>query len=99
MGGGFEPLHGAMAVDAFILLVRDLNLESLLSDCISPWAVHIKLFGPNDGIVSFGQQWDGVDAALVRPDARVVWVCRDSFPREHIQSSIRKLLGNICREV
>ncbi|KAK1238237.1 hypothetical protein MKX08_002816 [Trichoderma sp. CBMAI-0020] len=99
VGGGFEALHGTMAVDTFILLVRDVNLEPLLSECTRPWATHIKYFGSNDGIVSFGQQWDGVDAALVRPDARVIWVCRDSFPREHVQSSINRLLGNICKEI
>lgn len=99
VGGGFELLHSAMAVDTFILLVRDLNLVPLLSDCISPWAAHIKCLGPNDGIVSFGQQWEGVDAALVRPDARVVWVCRDSSPREHIHLSIRELLEELCKEI
>lgn len=99
VGGGFGPLHGAMAVDTFILLVRDLKLELLLRESIIPWAAHIKYFGPNDGINSFGQQWDGVDAVLVRPDARVVWVCRGSFPRDQIKSSITKLLGNLCKEI
>ncbi|KAL6885662.1 monooxygenase [Trichoderma evansii] len=85
VGGGFEPLHGAMAL--------------LLYDCISPWAAHIKYFGPNDDIISFGKQWDGVGAALVRPDARVAWVCRASFPREQIKSAITELLGNQYKEI
>lgn len=36
VGGGFKPLHGAMAVDIFILLVRDPSLELFLSNCVSP---------------------------------------------------------------
>ncbi|KAI1210428.1 uncharacterized protein F4807DRAFT_423389 [Annulohypoxylon truncatum] len=97
--GGFEVLHSSMAVDKFLLIVRDASLEGVLRECTSPWASHIKYFGPSDNISTFGSQWDGVDAALIRPDARVAWIWRSSFPKEQLGASVSKILGDLCEEV
>ncbi|KAI1460859.1 hypothetical protein F4805DRAFT_347633 [Annulohypoxylon moriforme] len=96
IGGGFEALHSAMAVDKFLLVVRNAGLEVALRQNSSPWAAHINYFGSNDNINAFGPQWDGVDAALIRPDARVAWIWRSSFPQEQLSASLSKVLGDLC---
>ncbi|KAI0900827.1 FAD binding domain-containing protein [Annulohypoxylon nitens] len=97
--GGFEALHSAMAVDKFLLVVIDASLEGALREHTGPWVAHIKYFGPSDNINAFGSQWDDVDAALIRPDARVAWIWRSSFPNEQLGASISKVLGDLCEEV
>ncbi|KAI1418135.1 hypothetical protein F5Y13DRAFT_150637 [Hypoxylon sp. FL1857] len=96
--GGFEALHAAVDVDTFLLIVKDASLEDALRNCTSPWSSNIKYFGPSDDINAFGSQWDGVDAILVRPDARVCWVWRASFPSEKLAPSVTGVLGKLCKE-
>ncbi|KAI1136622.1 hypothetical protein F5Y05DRAFT_99585 [Hypoxylon sp. FL0543] len=97
--GGFDALHTAMAIDRFILVVKDASLEDALHQGTSPWAPNIKYFGPSDNISTFGSQWDGVDAILIRPDGRVSWIWRASFPPEQLVPSVAKILGRLCKEI
>ncbi|KAI0843431.1 hypothetical protein F5Y06DRAFT_302626 [Hypoxylon sp. FL0890] len=76
-----------MAVDTFLLIVRDASLEGVLYQGTNPWASNIKYFGPSDNINAFGSQWKGVDAVLIRPDARVSWIWRALFPLEQLVPS------------
>ncbi|KAI1388757.1 uncharacterized protein F4822DRAFT_443574 [Hypoxylon trugodes] len=97
--GRFDPLHAAMSVDTFLLVVMDDKLEGILREVTNPWASNIKYFGPSDDIKSFGQQWDGVKAALIRPDARITWVWRATSSHEQLNPSITKVLKKQCKQI
>lgn len=78
--GGTETLYAGMAIDEFLLFLRDPGIEGNLHELTRPWATHINYFGLSDNIKAFGEQWDGVDAIFVWLDACVVWIWRVSFP-------------------
>ncbi|CAG9998224.1 unnamed protein product [Clonostachys byssicola] len=73
IGGGFDKLLGAMDVSSFILINRSAAIEERLEKATSPWSHWIKRFGVADGIATFDEQWNGVDAVLLRPDGRIIW--------------------------
>ncbi|CRG91838.1 hypothetical protein PISL3812_08892 [Talaromyces islandicus] len=53
--GGFDALHAAMAVDTFLLVVKDREIDSLVRRYIGPWSPYIKYVGPSSSINTFGK--------------------------------------------
>ncbi|MET8828157.1 FAD-dependent oxidoreductase [Streptomyces sp. NPDC004610] len=68
------PLTGT-GVDTFALLALDPTVTGALATHSAPWSGRASVVS---GLTATGPQWDGVRAALIRPDARVAWVAREN---------------------
>lgn len=96
--GSFDDLHRRMTVTNFVLITLDPALEQTARQAVQPWKASITLISSEDGALAYGEQWKGVGAILLRPDARVAWVGRSplgaSDAAEGLAATLQGYLGD-----
>lgn len=92
VNGTFDDLHRSMRPGRWLMLIGDLRLASAWHPTGDTAGTPMNVVTED---VSFdGPQWDGVDAALLRPDARVEWVGRS---HESVDDMRRAVVAALSR--
>lgn len=97
--GSASKLHDAMSIDSFILISLLSDIESGIREAVDSWKSRSKFFGIQDQVCAFGEQWKGITALLIRPDAIVAWIWRDRSIDDTMAVSIASILHAVCIEL
>ncbi len=93
VGADGGDLFRALRVDKFVLILCQGcgdELHGGLQDEAARWVDGVNVLAA--ATTSNGSQWEGVSAALVRPDARIAWVARAGASSADSVASLRSEL-------
>ena len=95
----WDKLHSAMSISSFIVVSVKASMEPILKKATIAWERRLEYLGGTEKVNAFGEQWQGVVALLIRPDARIAWIQRESHQTEEAVMRLTQVLQISCIQV